>query len=237
MFGELLLAYASRIPPGADSAALPDYEGQSVEISLDPHRTAVENAQAYFRRYAKARAAAKALPERIAVLRDEVTYIQELQVHLEHARSDEDMLEIEQELTDAGYLRRPRQRRRVRGVSEPRAYEVDGFAVLVGRSSRDNDHVTFRLAAPEDLWFHARALPGAHVILKVAGRQPEEQTIERVAAIAAYHSAGREATAVEVDITERRNVWKPKGVRSGVVRYRGERTLRVSPRTPRSAPR
>jgi predicted ribosome quality control (RQC) complex YloA/Tae2 family protein len=229
MFGELLLAYASQIPPSVDSVTLPDYEGRQVQISLDPHRTAIENAQGYFRRYAKARAAAKSLPERIAGLRDEVAYLQEAGVHVEHARADEDLLEIGQELADAGYLPRPRERRRVRAVAEPRTYQVDGFAVLVGRSSRDNDHVTFRLAAPEDLWFHARDLPGAHVILKIAGRQPDQHTIERVAAIAAYHSTGRASTAVDVVVTERRNVSKPKGARPGMVRYRGERTLRVRP--------
>ncbi|MDR5683013.1 MAG: NFACT family protein [Armatimonadota bacterium] len=229
MFGELLLAYAAQVPRGVDVVALADYEGRPTEIPLDPARSAIENAQHYFRRYRKVRAGAESLPVRIAALRDEITYLEAARFYVENAHTDEDLVEIEQELADAGYLRHPRERRRVPTVSQPRTYQVDGFTVWVGRSGRDNDRVTFRLAAPSDLWFHARGQPGAHVILQVAGRRPEERTIERVAALAAYHSAGRDAGAVDVDVTERRNVWKPKGAPPGVAHYRGERTLRVRP--------
>ncbi|MDR7416294.1 MAG: NFACT family protein [Armatimonadota bacterium] len=231
MAGELLLAYASRIPPGADRVTLPDYEGRPVEISLDPALDAVRNAQRLFRRYAKLRAAHQTLSRRIPALREEIERLTELRVHLEHARTPEDLLELREELGEAGILP-PHKRPKVRPVSEPRTFQVDGFQVLVGRSSRDNDHVTFRLAGPEDLWLHARGIPGAHVILRTGGRTPPEEVIHRAAQIAAYFSAGRTSTAVEVDVTERRWVWKPKGARPGRVLYRNERTVRVRPGLP-----
>jgi predicted ribosome quality control (RQC) complex YloA/Tae2 family protein len=229
--GELLLAYASQIPAGADHVTLPDSEGRPVEIALDPALDAIRNAQRLFRRYAKLRAARQALRRRISALQEEMERLAELRVHLEHARTPADLLELREELVEAGVLslhKRPR----VRPRSEPRAFQVDGFQVLVGRSSRDNDHVTFRLAGPEDLWLHARGIPGAHVVLRTGGRTPPEEVIRKAAQIAAYFSAGRTSTAVEVDVTERRWVWKPKGARPGWVLYRNERTVRVRPALP-----
>ena len=120
----------------------------------------------------------------------------------------------------------------MRPTAPPRAFQVDGFQVLVGRSSRDNDHLTFRVSAPEDLWLHARGVPGAHVILRTGGRTPSPQTVQKAASIAAYFSAARTSGAVDVDVVERRWVGKPKGARPGVVLYRNERTVRVRPELP-----
>jgi predicted ribosome quality control (RQC) complex YloA/Tae2 family protein len=232
MAGELLLSYASEIPAGQDRVTLPDYEGQPMEIPLDPALNPVQNAQRLFRRYAKLRAAARALPERIAALREEMEFLLTLRVHVEHARTDEDLFELVEELTLAGVLPPPQRRARVRPTTPPRAFEVDGFQVLVGRSSRDNDDLTFRVSAPEDLWLHARGVPGAHVILRTGGRTPPPQTVRKAASIAAYFSAARTSGAVDVDVVERRWVWKPKGARPGVVLYRNERTVRVRPELP-----
>lgn len=226
--GRLLLAYAHQVPVGARSAELPGQDGRTLHIPLDPSRTAVENAQALFRRYAKLRAALRTLPSRAAALEEEVRQLEALEVHLETARAEEDLSAVEAELPDP-VRRVPRG---VQAVAEPRRFLVQGFVVLVGRSNRDNDRVTFRLSSPDDLWFHARGLPGAHVVLRRGGRAPSEDTVRRVAALAAYYSAGRGAAAVDVDYTERRNVWKPRRAPAGRVLYRGERTVRVAPAPP-----
>ncbi|MDR5708427.1 MAG: NFACT RNA binding domain-containing protein [Armatimonadota bacterium] len=232
MAGEILLAHASRIPAGMDRVTLPDYEGRPMEIALEPDLDAVRNAQRLFRRYAKLRAARQNLSQRIPALREQLEQLEELRVHLEHAQTPEDLLELQEELVEAGILRPPQKRPRGRPVSEPRTFQVDSFQVLVGRSSRDNDHLTFRVAGPEDLWLHARGISGAHVILRTGGRTPPEEVVRKAAQIAAYFSAGRSSTAVEVDVTERRWVSKPKGARPGRVLYRNERTLRVHPGLP-----
>ncbi len=230
--GELLLAYASSIPAGTDRVTLPDYEGRPMEIPLDPALDAVRNAQRLFRRYAKLRAAHKTLLRRMAELQEELDHLRTLQVHVEHAQTPEDLLDLREELVEAGVLKPPPKRPKVRPTSQPRTFQVDGFQVLVGRSGRDNDHLTFRVASQEDLWLHARGIPGAHVILRTGGRTPPEEVIRKAAGIAAYFSAGRTSTAVEVDVTERRWVWKPKGARPGQVLYRNERTVRVRPGLP-----
>lgn len=225
-WGTLLLAYAHQVPKGALSAQLPGYRGEPVTIPLDPSRTAVENAQELFRRAGKLRAALRVLPQRLAALEQELHALQDLRVQVECAASHEELEEVAAEL---GTPASPRARGR---RSPPRAFTVDGFQVLVGRSNRDNERVTFQLAGPRDLWFHARGQPGAHVVLKTSGRTPSEETLRRVAALAAYYSAGRTASAVDVDCTERRFVRKVPGGPPGRVTYRGERTLRVAPAVP-----
>ncbi|MFN3285843.1 MAG: NFACT family protein [bacterium] len=225
-WGTLLLTYSGQVPKGASSVRLPGYQGEPVDIPLDPARSAVENAQEYFRRYAKLRAALRALPQRAAALQQEVDFLDSLRVHAECATTHRELEELAAELPGAP----PRRRQAPR--SAPRAFTVDGFQVLVGRSNRDNDRVTFQLAGPRDLWFHARGVPGAHVVLKTAGRVPAEPTLRRVAAVAAYYSGARTSPLVDVDYTERRFVRRVPGGLPGRVTYREERTLRVSPAPP-----
>lgn len=229
--GQVLLVYAHQVPAGARSVELPGHDGRTLHIPLDPHRTAVENAQALFRRYAKLRASLKTLPARASALEQEVGQLEALRVLVETAQMEEDLLAVEAELTGA----EPRPGRAL-AAAQPRRFFIDGFAVLVGRSNRDNDRVTFRLSSPDDLWFHARGIPGAHVILRTGGQPASEDTVRRVAAVAAYYSAGRGSGAVEVDYTQRRNVSKPPGSPPGRVVYRGERTVRVAPAPPQEVP-
>lgn len=228
-WGTLLLAYSAQVPKGASSVRLPGYQGEPVDIPVDPARTAVENAREYFRRHAKLRAALRALPQRAVALAQEVDFLDGLRVHAECATTHQELEEVAAELPGA----RPRRGRPAR--SAPRAFTVDGFQVLVGRSNRDNDRVTFQLAGPRDLWFHARGVPGAHVVLKTGGRVPAEDTLRRVAAVAAYYSGARTSPAVDVDYTERRFVRRVPGGLPGRVTYREERTLRVSPAPPEGA--
>jgi predicted ribosome quality control (RQC) complex YloA/Tae2 family protein len=225
--GELLLAYAHQVPRGAHSVQLPGYGGQPVEIPLDPSRSAVENAQEFFRRYAKLRATLRALPARAEALEREVEALHALRVHAEDASTPQELEAVQADLLAPPGRKRPRP-----ALPAPRTFTVDGFQVVVGRSNRDNDRVTFRIATPRDLWFHARGLPGAHVVLRTGGRTPSEETVRRVAALAAYYSAGRQAGAVEVDVTERRHVRKPPGSPTGWVTYQRARTLRVAPQPP-----
>lgn len=226
-WGQLLLAYAHQVPRGARSVTLLDSHGQPVNIPLDPARTAVQNAQELFRRYAKLRAAQRSLPQRAQALERELEALHTLRVCVETASGHQELDAVEADLPRVKRNQQPKPIPRA-----PRVFTLDGFAVLVGRSNRDNDRVTFQGASPRDLWFHARGLPGAHVVLKTGGRNPSEDLLRRVASLAAYYSAGRHASTVEVDYTERRHVRKPPGSPQGFVTYRGERTLRVPPLPP-----
>lgn len=226
-WGQLLLAYAHQVPRGASSVTLIDSHGKPVNIPLNPERTAVQNAQELFRRYAKLRAAQRSLPQRAQLLERELEALHTLKVCAETASGHHELDAVEADLPQGKGNRQPKSIPRA-----PRVFTLDGFAVLVGRSNRDNDRVTFHGASPRDLWFHARGLPGAHVVLKTGGKNPSEELLRRVASLAAYYSAGRHASIVDVDYTERCHVRKPPGSPHGLVTYRRERTVRVPPLPP-----
>jgi predicted ribosome quality control (RQC) complex YloA/Tae2 family protein len=231
--GELLLAYLTQVTPGADSVEVPGFGGEPVRIALDPVRTGVENAQAYFRRYARAQAALKRLPTRRADLEAEVAYLDGAATAINQAETEDDLAEIEQDLI-AARLRRPRRATtRPPAVAAHRVFRAaDGSQIIVGRSARENDYVTFEVARADDLWLHARGVPGAHVILKTAGPQASNDVIEAAARVAAYYSAARASGKVPVDVTRRRFVRRIRGGRPGQVHYTNERTRVVVPELP-----
>ena len=111
---------------------------------------------------------------------------------------------------------------------------VGNVQILIGRSARQNDAVTFQLAQPRDLWLHARGIAGAHVIVRGEGRKLDDAIVVTAAEFAAYHSEARTSGRVAVDITERRNVRKIQHGPPGAVTYSGERTVSVEPRAPSS---
>lgn len=241
--GELLLAYASQISAGASEATLPGFDGTPVTITLDPTRTPVQNAQRIFKRYAKVRAAGPEVQARYEQATADLVYLESVRTLIEYAGSDDDLFDLRQELITGGYLRergsRARRVGKTAGLSaaaQPRTFTLDsGEIVLVGRTNLENDRLTFKVASPGDLWFHARGVPGAHAILRTTGRTPSERAIHRAAAIAAYFSQARGSTSTAVDYTERRNVRKPKGSKPGFVVYERERTVYVKPALPNAS--
>jgi predicted ribosome quality control (RQC) complex YloA/Tae2 family protein len=233
VLGDLILTHAHEVRPRDRVLRVPDYTGggAEVEIPLDPALTPSENAQQYYRRYAKARATTKALPARMARLQTERDALTEALVQVEAATSPDDLWEIHSGLAEMGVVGRGPRSRPPAKTGPRRFRTADGATILVGRSARENDRVTFREGGPEDLWFHARGVAGAHVILKAAGR-PSPASIEAAARLAAYYSEGRTSGQVAVDSVERKHVRKPRGGAPGVVTYTGERTTLVAPARP-----
>jgi len=224
--GELLLTYQGQVERGAQEITLTDYEGQPRVIRLDPTMTAVENAQAYFRRYDKARRGGEQIPALLKELQTEQAYLEQLEADLMLAESRPEIDAVREALTAAGWASK---RRHAAGqVEGPRRFQVGGFPILVGRNARQNEHVTFERAGPEDLWLHVRGLPGAHVVIKRGRQTVPEPVIQRAAELAAYYSRARHSeTQVSVDVTERRFVRRVRGKYPGLVTYRNERTLWV----------
>ncbi len=232
--GELLLTYAAQVPPGASEVTLPGYDGTPTTIPLDPELSAAGNAQKLFKRYKRVRDARAILANRLSEAEAERAYLESVLTLIAQATTAEDLADLRQELADEGYLRRiTRRPTRPSAKSGPRRFAVEGGRlVLVGRTNRENDALTFKMAAPEDLWFHARGVPGAHVILKTDGKAPPEGAIRQAAALAAFFSQAREEASVPVDYTLRKYVRKPQGAKPGLVTYTHGQTLRVSPAVP-----
>jgi len=230
--GELLLAYQHQVEPGAEEVTVPDYGGKPMSIDLDPALSAVENAQAIFQRYRKARRAAKEIPVRVRALEADLAYLEHLETDLTLAEMRPEIDAVHEALVDAGWA--PRKRKRISGemTRRPRRFDLGGYAVFVGRNAAQNEEVTFQRANPEDLWLHVRGRPGAHVVIKSEGRPVPEDVVEQAAALAAYYSSVRRSERVHVDVTERRFLKRARGSRPGMVTYRNERTLNVKPQAP-----
>jgi len=226
--GELILAYQWQIQPGQTLLeAAYELEGEPLRIALNPQLSPVENAQAYFRRYEKAKRAAQEIPEALARVQQQLDYLAQLETDLQLAENRPAIDEVRELLVETGLVREPR-RHRTTPRSGPLRFEIDGFTVWVGRNARQNDELTFRRASADDLWLHARGVPGAHVIIKTGGREVPEKVLHQAAQLAARYSAARGERHVEVDVTQVRHVRRVKGGGPGQVVYRQERTLRVS---------
>jgi predicted ribosome quality control (RQC) complex YloA/Tae2 family protein len=231
-FGEAIYANVASITRGERELRTPD----GLIIELDPTLSASENAQRYFERYRKAQSATEHVPSLVTAAEQELAYVLQL---LSTARLAEtyDEIELARQEWQAysaqhpgrASASRPTGAKPAAAARRPRAFRTThGDAILVGRTGPQNETVTFEMAGPDDLWLHARNMPGAHVILRVSG-EAAPAAIERAAALAAYYSDGRGSTSVPVDVTQRRHVRKIKGAGPGMVTYRNERTLNVRP--------
>ncbi|HID10990.1 MAG TPA: fibronectin-binding domain-containing protein [Candidatus Latescibacteria bacterium] len=234
--GELLAANLYRVPRGAAEVTLPsfgDLAGE-VRVELDPGLSPVENMARYFTWARKAKAALEVLPGRKEETLKEISRLERWLRALEGVQSPEELEELRKRLTGEGLWEEGRESRPKRRGSEFRRYEVDGWRVLVGRDSRENDRLV-REASPEDYWFHAYGVPGAHVVLKKGKEEPPAQVLEEAARIAAYHSKARTSGVVPVTCTQVKYLRRPRGARPGEVVVTRGRTLFVEPGLPENA--
>jgi predicted ribosome quality control (RQC) complex YloA/Tae2 family protein len=231
--GEWILAYATQIAPGQAELVVELEPGQpALTIALDPRSSPVENARRYFEDYRKAKAGAEEIPALLEQVEVELRYLDQLEADLKVASNHPELQEVRLALSEAGYLKGEKRRRKP-PPSRPLTFRSpDGLTILVGKNSRQNEEVTFRRASADDLWLHTRGAPGAHVIIKSGRQKVPEATLRQAAGLAAYYSRAREATRVAVDYTQRRHVRRVKGARPGLVTYDHEQTIHVIPRGP-----
>jgi predicted ribosome quality control (RQC) complex YloA/Tae2 family protein len=225
--GEMIYGFMHTLAPGQASLTVEEHT-----IELDPTRTPVENAQDRFRAYDKAKSALAGVPERLQAVEARLAGMDETLALLELAEGYEQIEGIAREAAEQGYIRPP-ERGRTTKVPRPAPLRVessDGFAIYVGRSAGQNEQVTFKIGAADDLWLHARGLPGAHVIVKSGGREVPEATLLEAAALAAYYSKARDEQAVEIDVARRVLVRRIPNSPAGLVSYHAEQTVRVAPR-------
>jgi predicted ribosome quality control (RQC) complex YloA/Tae2 family protein len=232
--GELILAYQYALQPKqAELCAQYDPDAPELVIRLDPELSPLENAQAYFAKYEKAKRALEDVPGLVEETSNDLAFLAQLDVDLELAASWPEIDEVQQALQAKGYWRgQPTKRITGSGLSAPlKVVTPEGFVIWVGRNSRQNEQVTFGKGGGQDLWLHARQIPGSHVVIKFDGRQIPDTVIEQAAALAAYYSAGRAENKVPVDVTRCMYVRKIKGGAQGMVTYRNEETRSVAPKS------
>ena len=231
--GDLLHANLYRIERGARFADVENFydeNGGTMRIRLNPAISPAANAQKYYKDYQKAKTAETVLAEQIEKGRTELAYLESVADSVERAETERELAQIREELTEQGYLRRPKGKQPRQAQLPPKEFQsTDGFAILVGRNNRQNDRLTLKTAAKTDVWLHTKDIHGSHVIIRAEGQPVSETAIRQAAALAAYHSKARESTNVPVDYTLVKNVSKPAGAKPGMVIYVRNKTVYVDP--------
>ena len=221
VYGELLNTYGYNVEQGAKSMdALNYYTNEMITIPLDDTLTPQENAKKYFDKYGKLKRTYEALSELTIQVKDEIEHLESVLAAMDIATLEEDLVQIKEELIESGYIRRKGGTKKVKITSKPFHYiSSDGFHMYVGKNNYQNDELTFKFATGNDWWFHAKKIPGSHVIVKAEGQELPDRTFEEAARLAAYYSKGREQEKVEIDYLQKKNVKKPNGAKPGFVIY------------------
>ncbi|MCB4998114.1 NFACT family protein [Streptococcus mutans] len=227
--GELLTTYLNQVPNNQDSVELDNYyTGQKVTIPLNKALTPSQNAQRYFKKYQKLKEAVKHLGSLISETKATIQYLESVDNALNQASLSE-ISEIREELVQTGFVKR-RHREKIQKRKKPEPYLAsDGKTIiLVGKNNLQNDELTFKMSKKGELWFHAKDIPGSHVLIK-DNLNPSDEIKTDAAELAAYFSKARLSNLVQVDMIEAKKLNKPSKAKPGFVTYKGQKTLRVTP--------
>ena len=234
LYGELLTANLHSLKSGTDTAAVGNYYADPVEriaIPLDRQLTPGENAQRYYKKYQKLKAARDmAIVQREQTL-SELNYLEGQLDNLTKCTAENELSELIEELKEQGYIKRDKGGRKKMklAASKPMHFvSSTGADIYVGKNNRQNDELTLRFASPNDIWMHTKNIPGSHVIVKGASEQ-DTATMTEAALLAAYYSRARGSENVAVDYTPRKYVKKPAGAKPGMVIYTTNKTAYVTP--------
>lgn len=233
-YGELLTANLYRLKQGDKTAVLEDFYDEhysQITIPMDTRISPADNAQRYFKKYAKAKTAKRMLKEQLEKTKAELSYLSSVEEELELAETEQDLAEIAQELSEQGYIKRSGKDKNQKAVSKPMEFTTeDGFCVLVGKNNKQNDMLTLKIAKNADLWFHTKDIHGSHVILRYEhGREFSKTAILEAARLAARFSKAKQSQNVPVDYTLVKYVKKPSGAAPGMVIYTDNKTVYVTP--------
>lgn len=222
IYGELINTYGYNVPAGSKSMeALNYYTNEQITIPLDPEKTPAENAKRYFDKYNKLKRTYEALSTLTEEVKAEIAHLETISTALDIALLEEDLVQIRQELAASGYIHKHGDSKKEKVTSRPFHYvSSDGFHMYVGKNNYQNDELTFKFASGNDWWFHAKGIPGSHVVVKCDGTDPlPDRTFEEAARLAAYYSKGRGQEKVEIDYIQKKHVKKPSGAKPGFVVY------------------
>jgi len=241
LYGELITANIHEIRQGETSVRLLNhYAGEEsgdsfVDIKLSGELSPQANAQQYFKKYRKAANTRKHALIQAEETEGELAYLESVLLELENAQTGQDIDEIRRELTSQKYIADRRanvksrnQKAAGEAKSQPHSFlSSDGLTILVGKNNGQNDRLTLKIASPNDVWLHARGVPGSHALIRRQGAEIPDRTLIEAASLAAYFSRARMSGNVEVDYTAARHVRKPSGAKPGMVIYDNQRTLVV----------
>lgn len=223
VYGELITTYGYSVPEGSKSfEALNYYTNETITIPLDSTIPVMDNAKKYFDKYAKLKRTYEALSSLTAEVKSEIEYLESISTALDMALKEEDLTEIKSELVQSGYIKQHGGNgKKAKVTSKPYHYiSSDGYDIYVGKNNLQNDYITFQLATGNDWWFHAKGVPGSHVLVRTNGEtEMPDTTFEEAGRLAAHYSKNRGQDKVEIDYIQKKHIKKPAGSKPGFVVY------------------
>lgn len=234
VYGDLLNTYGYSLKGGESSFTTENFydDNKKITIPLDKNKSAKENAKKYYDKYAKLSRTTKALSEEILKTKNDMEHLQSIQTALEVSSDDESLSQIRQELVDFGYIKKHSSAKKQKIASHPYHYiSSDGYDIYVGKNNYQNEELTFKVATGNDWWFHAKGMPGSHVILKSNNEEElPDRAYEEAAALAAFYSKAKDADKVEVDYIQKKNIKKVAGAAPGFVIYHSNWSMVATPK-------
>ena len=234
VYGDLLNTYGYSLKGGESFFTAQNFydNNNDITIPLDKNKSAKENAKKYYDKYAKLSRTTKALSEEILKTKSDIEHLQSIQTALEVSSDDESLSQIRQELVDFGYIKKHSSSKKQKITSHPYHYiSSDGYDIYVGKNNYQNEELTFKVATGNDWWFHAKGIPGSHVILKSNNEEEvPDRVYEEAASLAAFYSKAKDADKVEVDYIQKKNIKKVAGAAPGFVIYHSNWSMIVTPR-------
>lgn len=232
VYGELINAFGYGLTPDDKVLEAANYydNNKIIKIPIDNTKTPAENAQKYFDKYGKMKRTAEALSELIRETKAQIDHLESIQNSLDIALSADDLVQIKDELIEYGFIKKGKSGKKQKVKSKPFHYiSSDGFDIYVGKNNYQNDELTFKFATGNDWWFHAKGMPGSHVIVKSENKELPDRTFEEAGKLAGYYSKGKNADKVEIDYLQKKNVKKPNGSAPGFVVYYTNYSLTIHP--------
>lgn len=232
VYGELINAYGYNLEPGAKYLEAENYydNNRLIKIPLDDTLTPMENSQRYFDKYGKMKRTEEALKELIIETKNQIDHLESIQTALDIALTTDDLVQIKEELIEYGFIKKGRGGKKTKVKSKPFHYiSSDGYDIYVGKNNYQNDELTFKFATGNDWWFHAKGMPGSHVVVKANNEELPDRTFEEAGMLAGYYSKGRNSDKVEIDYLQKKNVKKPGGAAPGFVVYYTNYSLTIHP--------
>ena len=222
LYGELLQAYGYGIEAGVKFAEVENYYDNNtlIKIPLDADLSALGNSKKYFEKYGKLKRTSEALEGLIEETHNQIVHLESIQNALDIAVSSDDLVQIKEELMEYGFIKKNRSTKREKIKSKPFHYRsTDGYDIFVGKNNYQNDELSFKIATGNDWWFHAKGMPGSHVIVKSNNEELPDRVFEEAGRLAGYYSQGRGNEKIEIDYLQKKNLKKPSGAAPGFVVY------------------
>ena len=232
LYGELLQAYGYNIEAGAKFAEVENYYDNNslIKIPLDEELSALDNSKKYFEKYGKLKRTSEALENLIEETHSQIVHLESIQNALDIATSTDDLIQIKEELMEFGFVKKNRSAKKEKSKSKPFHYlSSDGYDIYVGKNNYQNDELSFKVATGNDWWFHAKGMPGSHVIVKSNNEELPDRVFEEAGRLAGYYSKGRDNEKIEIDYLQKKNLKKPSGAAPGFVVYYTNYSLVIEP--------